>query len=264
MLISTPAGLNHFYDFYTEARAHSQWATFQYMTSDGGYVSADELNILKTQMTTKQYSQEFEARFETLASRVYYAFHQQLNVVHVERLPYQPLLVGMDFNVDPMTAVIAQSVGDQCHVIDEIVLANSNTPEMMAEINRRYPGGHGAVHPDPTGNARKTSAPVGKTDFCIIKEAGWPIYDKAGPYSIIDRLNTVNARMCDAKGNRRILIAPKCRNLIKSLNTITYKEGTKIPDKSSGLDHIADALGYLIMGRFPLLKNEVTVTQVRL
>jgi hypothetical protein len=28
-----------------------------------------------------------------------------------------PLLIGMDFNINPMTAVIAQKAGDQCHAI---------------------------------------------------------------------------------------------------------------------------------------------------
>ena len=30
------------------------------------------------------------------------------------------------------------------------------------------------------------------------------------------------------------------------------EEGTKIIDRSSGLDHITDALGYLAMGVFPM------------
>jgi hypothetical protein len=62
----------------------------------------------------------------------------------------------MDFNINPMTAVIAQRAGDQCQIIDEIVLANSNTQEMMQELNRRYAERHeqGLVYPDPSGVAR--------------------------------------------------------------------------------------------------------------
>ena len=167
------------------------------------------------------------------------------------------LLIGMDFNVNPMTAVIAQRAVNQCHVIDEIVLNNSNTPEMMQEIKRRYPGRRGTVHPDPSGVARKTSAPVGKTDFHIIEEAGWPVY-RTPPYAVVDRTNTVNARLCNSQGERRLLISPKCTHLIKALDALTYKKGTKIPDKNSGLDHISDALGYLIMGAFPMVTETVT------
>jgi len=34
--------------------------------------------------------------------------------------------------------------------------------------------------------------------------------------------------------------------VIKCLAGQTYKEGTQIPDKTSGLDHMNDALGYLV------------------
>ena len=80
------------------------------------------------------------------------------------------------------------------HIIDEILLANSNTKEMMEEVNRKYPGRHGVVHPDPSGVARKTSAPVGQTDFTIIEEAGWPVY-RTSAYPLID---TSEHRQCNA------------------------------------------------------------------
>src|SRR5207245_4744365 len=170
--------------------------------------------------------------------------------MELELLPDAPVLVGLDFNINRMAAIVAQRAGEQIQVFDEIVLTNSNTPEMMREINRIYAGRHGVVHPDPSGVARKTSAPVGKTDFRIIEEAGWTVFP-AKQYKVVDRINTVNAKLCNAQGQRRLLISPKCKNLIKALDGLTYKNGTKIPDKSSGLDHVTDALGYLLMGLFP-------------
>jgi hypothetical protein len=41
----------------------------------------------------------------------------------------------------------------------------------------------------------------------------------------------------------------------------TYKEGTSIPDKTLGLDHPVDALGYLVWQRFNLLVSRATVTR---
>jgi hypothetical protein len=87
---------------------------------------------------------------------------------------------------------------------------------------------------------------------------GWPVIPPK-TCLVIDRINTVNARLCNGFGERRLFISPKCRQLIKALDGLTYKEGTKIPDKRSGLDHIADALGYLIMGVFPILTDTVTI-----
>lgn len=177
--------------------------------------------------------------------------------------PHAPLLIGMDFNVNPMSAVIGQRAGDECHIIDEIVLPNSNTQEMLREINRRYGGREGIVHPDPSADSRKTSAPVGETDLTIIERAGWPVY-RTAPYKVVDRTNSVNAMLYNAQGRRRLLISPRCTHLTKALDGLTYKEGTKIPDRSSGLDHITDALGYLIMGVFPIVTHSVIIQTVSL
>ena len=128
-----------------------------------------------------------------------------------------------------MTAVVGQRAGDQCHIIDEIVLPNSNTQEMMHEINRRYGGCEGIVHPDPSAESRKTSAPVGETDLTIIERAGWLAY-RSSPYKTVDRTNSVNAMLLNAQGQRRLLISPRCKRLIKALDGLSYKEGSKIPD----------------------------------
>jgi Terminase large subunit, T4likevirus-type, N-terminal len=256
--IGTPKSYNHFYDLYMAAKSGKNWAAFHFRTDEGGYVPNDELVTLRAEMDETRYRQEIEASFETLQARVYHAFDRERNVRELEFLPDAPILVGMDFNISPMTAVIAQRAGDQCQVIDEIVLHNSNAQEMMNEINRRYPGRHGIVHPDPSGVARKTSAPVGKTDFHIIQESGWLVYP-AKTYPWIDRINTVNARLCNGRGERRLLVSPKCTKLIKALDGHIYKDGTKMPDKSSGLDHITDALGYLMMGVFPIVTNTVSM-----
>jgi Terminase large subunit, T4likevirus-type, N-terminal len=263
LFIGTPQSYNHFYALYMAAKSRENWATYHFRTDEGGYVPPDELAMLRAEMDHKRYAQEFEASFGNLDTRVYYAFDRDLNVTDLPLLPNAPLLIGMDFNINPMTAVIAQRAADQCHVIDEIVLPNSNTQQMMQEISRRYQGREGVVHPDPSGMARKTSAPVGETDFSIIQRAGWPVYSQQSPYPLVDRLNTVNGMLCNAQGTRRLLISRSCNHLIKALDCLTFKEGTKIPDRRSGLDHITDALGYLIMGVFPMVaRNTWSVQQV--
>ena len=78
---------------------------------------------------------------------------------------------------------------------------------------------------------------------------------------VIDRINTVNTRLYDAQGQRNLFISPKSTHLIRALDGLIYKDGTKVVDKSSGLDHIADALGYLIMGVFPIIADELSIHQ---
>ncbi len=260
LFIGTPAGHNAFYDLYVAAGAKNGWGRFHFPTRDGGYVSREELEAIRCETDPRLFRQEYEASFETLQSRVYYAFCRESNITELGMIAGAPLLIGMDFNINPMSAVIAQKAGDQCHVIDEIVLPNSNTQEMMQEINRRYPSRNGFVHPDPSGSARKTSAPVGQNDFALIREAGWRV--NPPPFgSVVDRITNVNAMLCNANGQRRLLIHPKCQQLIRGLDTLTYKKETKIPDKSGGQDHITDALGYLTVAAFPMVRSVLRVQE---
>lgn len=170
------------------------------------------------------------------------------------------LLVGMDFNVNPMSAVMAVRAGDECHVIGELELNSSSTEEMAAELRARYPNRTVIVCPDPSGRARKTSAPVGQTDFTILKRAGFKVRSPGKAPMVVDRINNVNAMLYDAEqGRRRLLVHPSAGSLVKSLVHMTYKEGTSQPDKTSGLDHMADALGYLLWQEFNVLQAREAV-----
>jgi hypothetical protein len=76
-------------------------------------VTVDELAAARCEMDQKMYAQEFDASFEDSAARVYHAFDLDKNVADLSPLPDAPLMIGMDFNISPMTAVIAQRAGDQ-------------------------------------------------------------------------------------------------------------------------------------------------------
>src|SRR5205085_8145526 len=87
-------------------------------------------------------------------------------------------------------------------------------------------------------------------DHTIIQGYGWKVYPTK-PYPVVNRINAVNALLRNANGRTRLWIHPKCKNLIRSLEGLVYKQGTNIPDKSTGLDHMGDALGYLVGAVFP-------------
>ena len=60
----------------------------------------------------------------------------------------------------------------------------------------------------------------------------------------------------DANGDRRTLIHPRCKELIKALRTLTYAPNTGLPNKNLGVDHAFDAFGYLCLQQFNLAKPE--------
>lgn len=174
------------------------------------------------------------------------------------------LLVGMDFNVNPMSAVVGVKAADELHILDSLQIKTSNTEEMSKELQHRYPGRRLLICPDPSGGARKTSAVAGETDFTILRRHGF-LVDAARKAPLIpDRINAVQAMLRDDTGRRRLRIHPRARALTLALAGLTYKDGTSLPDKDSGFDHMSDALGYLIWQRFNLLDGPRVTTRTLL
>jgi hypothetical protein len=124
----------------------------------------------------------------------------------------------------------------------------------MAEaLKQKYPGRKVTVYPDPSGRSRKTSAVVGVTDFTILERSGFRVVAPSAAPPVVDRVNEVNGLSCNAQGRRRLFIHPRCKQLITGLEQLPYKEKTSLPDKSLGIDHHPDALGYLIHSEFPIV-----------
>ena len=169
------------------------------------------------------------------------------------------ILVGQDFNVHPMASVIAVRVADECHVLDALEIPVSNTEEVAAELKRRYPNRRIIICPDPSGRARKTSAPVGQTDFTILSRAGFEVRAALAAPAVVDRVNNTQA-MLASSGRRRLRIHPRAKALITGLSNLTYKEGTSIRDKASGFDHVDDALDYLLWQEFNVLTQRYALT----
>jgi uncharacterized FlaG/YvyC family protein len=247
MFITTPKGRNWIYDLWTGAHTQENWTAFSYTTLDGGNVPPEEIEAAKSELDEKSFRQEYEATFETYAGMIYYNWNPGANVDRrpVDDIPRNEILhVAMDFNVTPLVAGIARITGNEIHFIDEIVMDGSNTYEMADELNSRYPNNRMWVYPDASGQARKTSSNT--SDHNILRQAGMTIKAKGINPPVKDRIAAMNASLKSANGEVKLTIDPKCKQIIKCISNQTYKEGTQVPDKTSGLDHMNDAVGYLV------------------
>lgn len=162
--------------------------------------------------------------------------------------------VGMDLNINPMSATILIEEDGIDYQVDEVVLQTSNTDEIVEELRSRFARdgmvGHITVYPDPAGAQRRTSA-QGRTDISILKAAGFRVEAMASHPLVRDRNNTVNARFCAADGvTRRLFVDPACAKSIEVYERHVYKEGSNDPDKSGGFDHLPDSLGYYAHRRY--------------
>jgi len=254
LFIGTPKGLNWAHDLYTQALEYpEEWVSFQYTTIEGGNVTQEEIDAARRTLDERTFRQEFMASFETFSGRIYYAFERKRNVREWPfdaKLPYE-LHVGIDFNVDPICAVVFARAGNILHIIDEIKIFGSNTDELVDEIKSRYAKNGIICYPDPAGAQRKTSA-GGRTDHTILRNAGFRVIAPHGHNAVRDGINAVNAKLCSSTGETSLYIDPKCKYVIECLEKQTYKEGTSIPDKDSGFDHMNDAVRYAVDALFPI------------
>ena len=253
LFAGTPKGTgNWFYDLYTQYQNHPDWSQHAFTTLEGGNVSEDEVASARSMMDTRTFRQEFEAKFETWAGIVMYNWTRLYEKPYTG--PVNDLHIGVDFNINPMSAVVYVKTAQGLHAIDEVVIPGSNSDELCDEIKTRYPHSRITAYPDPAGVQRKTSA-GGRTDIQILQNAGFVcLYRRKHP-AVRDRINSANSLLKNSNDENRLQIDPKCKTLISAFEKLTYKEGTSQIDKNSGYDHMVDAATYCIEYLFPITDN---------
>ena len=260
LFISTPDGTaSWFYDLwcYVPDDPTEEWKRWCYTTIEGGNVPAHEVEAARAQLDERTFRQEFEASFENLTGLVAVSFGDLNISTEAKDITIAPLLLGVDFNVDPMSGICAVKDGENLYVFDEVMLTGGATTwDFAEEVTRRYGVDRRVIAcPDPTGGARKTAG-IGATDHSILRRSGFNVSSPKAPWKIRDKITAVNTALLDASGTRRTVIHPRCKELIKSLRTLTYTPNTGLPNKNLGVDHAFDAFGYLCLQQFNLAKPE--------
>ena len=117
-----------------------------------------------------------------------------------------------------------------------------------------YPNNRYYSYPDATGSGRHSSARF--SDISIIRKNGFIVNVAHINPRVINRVNAVNNQF--SKNN--IGIDKGCKLLIKDLEQVTNKEGTREIDKSNkNLSHLSDAFGYFINWEYPVTKPLIGV-----
>lgn len=251
LVIGTPKSFNHFYELYRMGQIEKnqksgQWMSWQFPTILSPFFPPSEIEFAREHLDPKTFRQEFEASFESMAGRVYYAFDRKEHVGKYPFNPRLPIIIGQDFNVDPMSSAIMQiQPSGEIWIVDEICLPSSNAMETCDEIDRRYfrQKHNVTIYPDPAGGNRSSSR--GESDLDVFRQRGFKrlMYKKKHPL-VADRVATVNSLFRSADGTVMVRVDSKCLKTIESLEQTIYKANSPIVDKSQGAEHMADAIGY--------------------
>jgi hypothetical protein len=279
-LIGVPEGMNHYYDRWQDALDNKtgEWDGYTWYSSE--VLPPSEIEAAKRDLDPRTFRQEYEGSFEEQTGRVYYGFERAEDVHHFE-VPAElglsaafPVEVGVDFNVHPMSAVWGFTLDHEndAHLFirRSIEIQTASTDDLATKlwidicevlgIDDDDQEVHVVVYPDPSGKARKTSAQAGVTDHSILRDAGFVVKSRSKAPPVRDRLNAVNSRFCNGVGDRRIHIHPECDRLVRCLSGQLYVS-TGEPDKTSGLDHLPDALGYMVELKWPVQRGRIKGVQ---
>lgn len=244
----------------------------RFSTYENTTITKEAIDELASDYDEKFMRQELLGELVVFEGAVYYTFNRKENAGDLafkvaQYDPSRPIALCCDFNVDPMAWTLAQVYDNkglhEIRVFDEILIRNSNTIQCCNEFKNRYPN-HNAglvLYGDATGKSRTTTSNV--TNWQIIKEelSRYGVTDKVPRSNPAerDRINAVNAMLCNSKGVRRVQVNPRCKHLIGDLEQVSYKEGTTQIDKNKNilLTHTSDGFGYMVDYEFSLNKQRI-------
>jgi hypothetical protein len=273
ILDGVPEGRNHYYDLalyaaggaipetkpgigaFAENPLDPDWAFFSWFSSD--VLTPEEIAAVKRELDERTFRQEYEGSFEGEEGRAYYAFSAANICADEVADPIKSVAIGMDFNVDPMTAVLCHIEGDTVKQFDEVYLKRSNTYEMVNHLkdHLKLNPANCTIYPDSTGAAEKSNATA--SDLKILKDAGFNVKARLTNPRVRDRISAVNTRCRATDGKVRYFVQSHCVKTINDLNRVqTLSDGRLDKDQEKiGLVHISDGLGYLIAYLFPVIQN---------
>jgi phage terminase large subunit-like protein len=209
---------------------------------------------------------------QAFGAPAYASFHRNIHVSPKLGLksiaPRLPLLFSFDVNVRPMTAVVAQDLGNRIVVLDEIYINKStgaSIGELAQEFRRRVPA-HGAeirIYGDATSN--HLNAQTTKTDYDMLLNefSGYPApvipYIPISNPFVHDRVNSVNFALRGPNGSVNLEMAAHCKELIADMEEVQKdpKNNGILKSRDAGdpyyyRTHISDALGYLVWAVRPV------------
>jgi hypothetical protein len=266
---STPRGFDTFYDLAQKSFDDPEWELFSAPSTCNPLFSQAEYESAKKEMGEAQFAQEIMAEFRDLHDGSAYVNFTEANCKTSSPFlsegqiysPYLPLVIGLDFNLTPMSWCIGQQRLDDFYFFDEIHLKKSHTQEATMELIGRVKQMNIKAKPqiilagDATSKSGQRAA-AGKSDYSILcemlSEAGisWQNRTPDSNPMVKDRVNIVNAKLRSADGTHHLFIHPtRCPYLKKDFQRVAWKQGASmILDQITDplLTHMSDGAGYAV------------------
>lgn len=262
LIISTPVGYDFFYEMHNYEEADPLWKSYHYDYTGSPFLDPVEIERIRHRIDPLQFAREYLASFKESGNNVFYCFDRKIHVrkdLEYFRPPEdgnkgEDVHVFIDFNVGLQCTSAAAIRGNQVHILDEFK-GHPDTETLAIALSTKYKGHNIYAYPDPSGRARKSSAPVGRTDFSILESYGIRCLAHRQAPPIIDSVAAVNRMLMTAKGDVSLYVSPECTGVITSLERTKWVDrnpDTATIDKSEGVEHYSDGIRYGIEYKFPI------------
>lgn len=253
---STPKGKNnYFFTIEQDMKTHPEWAFFKFTSYDNPYLDPSEITGAKNQLDDITFRQEYLAEdVDANDSPFLYAFNESKHVLSDFKPNHNiPLIVSFDFNKEPMTCLIGQSL-DVRHlaIFDEMKINNGSTPELCEMLVAKYIdwAGRISITGDASGQNRSPLVRGGLNHYIIIKKAL-----QAKDYQMKVRksnLSHLNSRMlCNSVlQNAEFSITSNCKETILDCIYASVDEHGQLIKTVEQGRHFFDNVRYMIDANF--------------
>lgn len=190
--ISTPNGLNHFYNLYNKEMYDTDYKSYHYTSYDNPYIDKNEVDKAKEEMDSLSFSQEFMAEFTRPQGTVYAQWSVD-NFIPLEYDENLPLHITWDFGVNDPTAIIwIQPNKSETRVIDYYEASNADINHFVQIVNAK-PYKTAELHTgDVAGNARELT--TGQSPIGMLKKSGIYVRTSHIP-NIKEQIRTTHAKI---------------------------------------------------------------------
>lgn len=232
-MTSSPNGFNHMYDIF-EGKDKTKFDEYNKPVPSFLIRALTQQNRFLPEGTFEYYldvyggpntplaRQELFGEFTNLVGgQIYGGFDRKRHIKKLALNPLYPVYVGVDFNIDKMSATYVQYINGKFYQCKEVQLThnNANTLDLGHRIIKDLQGFQVYIVPDSTGNTRKTSATSAATDHTVLKELGLNIMPTFNP-QIRDRQNTVNYNFY----KDLLEIDESCIETVKEIETLSNRD----------------------------------------
>jgi len=267
---------NFFAELLNYEETNPIWKSYHYDYTQSPFLDQTEIDSLRHELDPLEFASEYLASIEESGNNVFYTFDRKVHVdpdlPDIIKPVYEDgdcveagedIHIAIDFNVGLQCSSVGAIRGNQVHWLDEFK-GHPDTETLAIAIKGRYKDHKIFAYPDPSGRSRKTSAPVGVTDFTILEQAGiiCLAHKKAPP--IIDSVAAVNKKLKTAAGDVGMYIHPRCKGIIKSLERTRWVDNnadTATIDKTEGIEHYSDGIRYFTEFKFPVQRKHNRVAK---